>query len=77
MLLEFEKLEIEVVPFEQNSLMAAMSAQLAIIEEIKQEQMNDEFLKKVRDELDTRPRPGFVIEDSVLKYQGDCVSRMM
>ncbi|XP_028084416.1 uncharacterized protein LOC114285289 [Camellia sinensis] len=32
--------------------------------------MNDEFLKKLRDELDTKPRPAFIIEDSVLKYQG-------
>ncbi|XP_028124956.1 uncharacterized protein LOC114321922 [Camellia sinensis] len=35
LLLEFEKLKIEVVPFEQDSLIAAMSAQPAIIEEIK------------------------------------------
>ncbi|XP_028112932.1 uncharacterized protein LOC114311048 [Camellia sinensis] len=36
LLLEFEKLEIEMVPFEQGSLIAAMVAQAAIIEEIKQ-----------------------------------------
>ncbi|XP_028064071.1 uncharacterized protein LOC114267244 [Camellia sinensis] len=62
LLLEFEKLEIEVVPFEQSSMMAAMSAQPAIIKEIKQKQMNDEFLKKLCDELDTKPRLGFIIE---------------
>ncbi|XP_028067880.1 uncharacterized protein LOC114270555 [Camellia sinensis] len=70
LLLELEKLEIEVVPFEQNGLIAIMFAQPAIIKEIKQKQLDDEFLKRICDELDTKPKPGFLIEDSVLKYQG-------
>ncbi|XP_028094909.1 uncharacterized protein LOC114294909 [Camellia sinensis] len=70
LLLEFEKLEIEVVPFEPNGLIAAIFAQPVIIEELKQKQLDDEFLKKICDELDTKPKLGFIIEGSVLKYQG-------
>ncbi|XP_028087925.1 uncharacterized protein LOC114288606 [Camellia sinensis] len=70
LLLEFERLEIEVVPFELDNFIAAMSAQPAIIEEIKQKQMNDEFLKKICDEFDTKPKSGFTIEDFVLRFQG-------
>ncbi|XP_028088740.1 uncharacterized protein LOC114289267 [Camellia sinensis] len=68
--LEFEKLKIEVVSFEQDSLIASMSVQPAIIEEIQQKQMIDELLKKICDELDTNPKPGFTIKNSMLKFQG-------
>ena len=33
-----------------------MSTQPVIIEEIKQKKMNDEFLKKICDEFDTKPK---------------------
>lgn len=54
----------------QNSVLAAMSTQLAIINEIKQKQREDDFFKKVHDEFETKPRSGFTIEDQVLKFQG-------
>ena len=47
-----------------------MSAQPAIIEKIKRKQMNDEFLKKICDEFETKPKPKFTIEDSIMKFQG-------
>lgn len=32
--------------------------------------MNDEFLKKICDEFEAKPKLGFTIENSVLKFQG-------
>ena len=58
------------VPYEQDNLLATISAQPAIIEEIKQKQVNDEYLKKNCDEFEAKPKPGFTIEDSILKFQG-------
>ena len=54
------------VPSEQNGSLAAMSAQLAIIEVIKHKQLNDEYRMKI---YEAKPKPGFTIEDSVLKFQ--------
>ncbi|KAF5936255.1 hypothetical protein HYC85_027384 [Camellia sinensis] len=69
LLLEFEKHKIKVVCFEQDSLIAAMSVQPAIIEDIQQKQMADELLKKICDELDIKPKLRFTIANSVLKFQ--------
>ncbi|XP_028071568.1 uncharacterized protein LOC114273929 [Camellia sinensis] len=69
LLLEFEKHKIKVVCFEQDSLIAAMSVQPTIIEDIQQKQMTDELLKKICDELDIKPKLRFTIANSVLKFQ--------
>mgnify|MGYP003703523581 CR=1 FL=1 len=51
-------------------MVAAIVAQSAVMEEIKQWQLKNEFLQKICDELETKPRPEFIIENSVLKFQG-------
>ena len=65
---DFEKSEIEVVMCEQGGLIAAITAEPAIIEEIKQKQKDDEFLNKVIDEFETSPKAEFSIENEVLKF---------
>ncbi|XP_028074184.1 uncharacterized protein LOC114276598 [Camellia sinensis] len=65
---DLEKNEIEIVLREQGGILAVISAQLAIIEEIKEKQCEDELLKKCFDEIDSKPRPRFVIENEVLKF---------
>lgn len=50
--------------------MAAISAQLALIKEIKEKQHLDDFLKKIIDERESKPRPDFKFENNVLKFQG-------
>ncbi|XP_028056539.1 uncharacterized protein LOC114260590 [Camellia sinensis] len=47
---------------------AAISAQPIIIEEIRDKQLQDSFLKKIVDEIDSKPRPEFVLENNVLKF---------
>ncbi|XP_028080612.1 uncharacterized protein LOC114282166 [Camellia sinensis] len=47
-----------------------MAAQPTIIEETKQRQLEDEFLKKVHGDMETKPRPGFSLEGQVLKLKG-------
>lgn len=44
--------------------------ELAIVEEIKKKQLQDEFLKKIVDEREFKPRPGFNFESATLKFQG-------
>ncbi|XP_028063556.1 uncharacterized protein LOC114266814 [Camellia sinensis] len=68
LLCDLEKNEIEVVLREQGGVLAAIFAQLAIIEEVREKQLQDEFLKKIVDEIDSKPRPGFVLENKVLKF---------
>ncbi|XP_028065628.1 uncharacterized protein LOC114268628 [Camellia sinensis] len=75
LLRDLERNEIEVVLREQGGVLATISAQPAIVEEVKEKQLQDEFLKKIVDEIDSKPRPRFVFEDNVLKFQGRlCVS---
>ncbi|XP_028059592.1 uncharacterized protein LOC114263293 [Camellia sinensis] len=62
--------EIEIVLREYGGVLAAISAQLVIIEELKEKQLNDEFLKKMVDEIDSKSRLGFVFEGNILKFQG-------
>ena len=69
MLCDLEKSEIEIVLREQGGTIAAISAQPALIEEIKEKQQLDDFLKKIIEERETRPRPGFKFESNVLKFQ--------
>ena len=70
LLCDFEKSEIEIVLREQGGTIAAISAQPALIEEIKERQQQDDFLKKIIDERECKPRPDFKFENNVLKFQG-------
>ena len=56
------------IDLEQVRLSTAISAQPAILDEIKQKQCEDEYLKKIIEEFDSKPRPGFVFENDVLKF---------
>ncbi|XP_028108672.1 uncharacterized protein LOC114307470 [Camellia sinensis] len=67
---DLERFEINVVLREQGGILVAISAQLVILEEIKEKQLQDEFLKKVMEERDSKPRLGFILENDVLKFQG-------
>ena len=49
-------------------MIAAIIAEPAIIDEIKQKQKEDEFLKKVIDEFEASPKAEFSIENEVLKF---------
>ncbi|XP_028121631.1 uncharacterized protein LOC114318858 [Camellia sinensis] len=60
--------EIEVVVREQDGILAAISTQPAIIEEIKEKQCEDEFLRKIVDEIDSKSKSGFVLDNDVLKF---------
>ena len=66
---DFEKFEIEVVLCEQGGLIVTISAEPAIIDEIKHKQKEDEFLKRVIDEFETSPKAEFSIENEVLRFR--------
>ena len=66
---EFEKSKIEVVMCEQGGLIAAITAEPVIIDEITQKQNEDEFLKKVIVEFETSPKAEFSIENEVLRFR--------
>ena len=53
---------------EQDGLFTAIAAQPIILDEIEQKQCEDEYLKKITEEFDSKPRPGFVFENDVLKF---------
>ncbi|XP_028058253.1 uncharacterized protein LOC114262100 [Camellia sinensis] len=75
LLYDLEKNQIKVVLREQCGILTAISAQPTIIEEIREKQLEDEFLKKIVKEFDSKSRSGFVIENNVLKFQNRlCVS---
>ena len=69
LLCDLEKSEIEIVLREQGGTLAAISARPALIEEIKEKQQLDDFLKKIIEERDSKPKPGFKFENNVLKFQ--------
>ena len=54
----------------QGGILAAIFAQPALIEEIKEKQQRDDFLKKIINERESKPRPDFKFENNVLKFQG-------
>ena len=70
LLCDLEKSEIEIVLREQGGTLAAISAQPALIEEIKEKQQLDDFLRKIIEERESKPRPGFKFENTVLKFHG-------
>ncbi|CAL5414693.1 unnamed protein product [Camellia sinensis] len=83
-LLKDYDMQIQYHPGKANSVADALSRKLVgslacltvtsveptIIEEVKARQMEDEYLKKVIDEFVTKPRPGYTIENQVLKFEG-------
>ncbi|XP_028112931.1 uncharacterized protein LOC114311047 [Camellia sinensis] len=69
LLCDLDRNEIEIVIREQGGILAAISAQLAIIEEIRERQLEDEYMKKIMEELDSKLRLGFVFENNVLEFQ--------
>ena len=70
MLYDLERNGIEIVLRGHGGILATISAQPAIIEEVKEKQLQYEFLKKIVDEIDSNPRLRFVYEYNVLKFQG-------
>ncbi|XP_028122577.1 uncharacterized protein LOC114319719 [Camellia sinensis] len=75
---DLERINVGIVLHGQNAIVAAVSAQPTFMEKIKQRQLEDEFLQKICDEMETRPKPGFTIENSVLKFQGrSCVPNVL
>ncbi|XP_028108641.1 uncharacterized protein LOC114307430 [Camellia sinensis] len=63
-LLELEKMNIDFVIHEQDAMVATVTVQPTLIDEIKQRQIEDEFLKKICDALGTKLRPGFNLMNS-------------
>ncbi|GMP47642.1 hypothetical protein CsSME_00015297 [Camellia sinensis var. sinensis] len=62
----------------QEMVLAAVMAQPTLLEEINSHQMEDDVLKKVCDELETKPQSGFSLVDSVLKFQNRvCVPNVL
>ena len=47
-----------------------ISVEPTTIGEVKARQMEDKFLRKVVDEIITRPRSGYTLENGVLKFEG-------
>ena len=50
--------------------LTVMPAEPTIVDEVKIRQLEDNFLKKIAEEIATRPRPGYTIENQVLKFEG-------
>ncbi|XP_028104578.1 uncharacterized protein LOC114300962 [Camellia sinensis] len=67
---ELNKMDVDLVVHGREAIVAAAMAQLTLLEEIKLRQREDEILRKIYDELETKPKPGFNLENSVLKFQG-------
>ena len=75
---ELDKMNVELVIHGQEVVLAAVMAQPTLLEEIKSHQMEDDILKKVCDELETKPKSGFSLVDSVLKFQNRvCVPNVL
>ncbi|XP_028113661.1 uncharacterized protein LOC114311697 [Camellia sinensis] len=70
LLLDLEKFKVKVVLQEQGGTLAAIFAQPTLIMEIKEKQQEDEFLKKIINERESKPRLDFRFENDVLKFQG-------
>ncbi|XP_028097427.1 uncharacterized protein LOC114297231 [Camellia sinensis] len=52
-----------------TNILVVISAQPTIIEEIGKKQLEDELLKKIVDEIDSKLRSEFVLTNTVLKFQ--------
>ncbi|XP_028069369.1 uncharacterized protein LOC114271903 [Camellia sinensis] len=78
LVIELNKMEVDLVMHGQGATVAAMMAQPTLLEEIKLHQREDGALKKICDEIERKPRPGFTLTDSVLKFQNRvCVPNVL
>ena len=70
-LLDLEKLGIEVVRSNDRAYVASMSIQPTLIKRIKEAQGNDVHLKKIMEEISLGKRPNFAIfDDGALHFEG-------
>ena len=75
---ELDKMRVKFKIHGQGTVLAAVMAQPTLLEEIKLHQMEDDILKKVCDELETKPKSEFSLVDSVLKFQNRvCVPNVL
>ncbi|XP_028053366.1 putative G-type lectin S-receptor-like serine/threonine-protein kinase At1g61610 [Camellia sinensis] len=75
---ELDKMSVEFKIHGQETVLAAVMAQPTLLEEIKSHQMEDDILKKVCDELETKPKSWFSLVDSILKFQNRiCVPNVL
>ncbi|XP_028098494.1 uncharacterized protein LOC114298164 [Camellia sinensis] len=66
---ELDKMSVEFKIHGQETVLAAVMAQPTLLEEIKLHQMEDDILKKVCEELETKPKSGFSLVDSQVKAE--------
>ncbi|XP_028113454.1 uncharacterized protein LOC114311506 [Camellia sinensis] len=69
LLLDLERMDMEIMLREQGVVLAAIAAQPAVIKEIKQKQMEDDHLKSICEEMETRTKPRFTFENMVMKFK--------
>ncbi|XP_028118404.1 uncharacterized protein LOC114315972 [Camellia sinensis] len=69
LLYNLERNEIEIVLGEQGEVLGAIFTQPAILDDIKEKQLQDKFLKKIVEEIDLKPR--------MKKYVVDCVANCL
>ncbi|XP_028084232.1 ABC transporter G family member 14-like, partial [Camellia sinensis] len=69
LLAELDKMSLDLVMYEREAIVAAVMAQPTLIEEIKLCQMEDESLKRICDELETKLIPGFNLMNSQVKAE--------
>ncbi|XP_028053735.1 uncharacterized protein LOC114258073 [Camellia sinensis] len=62
---ELNKMGVDLVIHGQKATVATMMVQPTLLEEIKLRQLEDGALKKIRDEMETKPKLGFTLTDSV------------
>ncbi|KAH7839539.1 hypothetical protein Vadar_005460 [Vaccinium darrowii] len=70
LLKEMDRLDLAVINQGLNVLYAALTAQPAIMEEIKLKQRNDLKLQKIREQVETAPHSDFKMSDDTLKFRG-------
>ena len=75
---ELMKLEIEIVPMGTVERLSAMSLQPALLERIKQNQLSDQYLNRVKDEVESKKSKEFEVStDGVITFQGRlCVPKI-
>jgi len=67
---DLQKMDVELVLYEMEGTLATISVHPMIIEEIKQKQIEDAYLKKIFEEIDSKLRLGFTIKEQGLQFEG-------
>lgn len=67
---EMNRMDLEVVIQGSSAIHAAITAQPAIMLEIKLKQKEDPKLQKIREQIEAAPHPDFVVMDDMLKFRG-------